>query len=294
MEIQRIYRFMDKKDFDIENFIEPPTHPVPQVLPQKLARVLRATGGFQCGMCGSFFAHLNDAWKCLEKNLSSIAHFPTFISSNNGYHCLTCSKIYMNLSDAVICVTGDIELSPLPPPVEKKIQELVFQVLENHSIRKRAQLFSRSQYFGINFDNVTLNKTQKTQNSNHNVMKKILSDQAELEEEEKPKTTTKKVTQKNEVKKENIKAETKTDDITPTAEETMDPEEFVIGAFQKGGDTSPSENSEKAVPPKPILYRKADQKPFIRNGSQYECSVCQETFFTKAEADTHFLEHPLK
>ena len=44
---------------------------------------------------------------------------------------------------------------------------------------------------------------------------------------------------------------------------------------------------------KPILYRKPDQKPFIRDNAQYRCSVCNEKFFTKMEVETHFEEHPL-
>jgi hypothetical protein len=247
---------------------------------KRLCRVLKGPGCFICGLCGRKYSNAADAWKCLTSNALGINSLPVIATKNNTqtFLCLLCGKNYTNQSDTAHCMLRDLRVSRFPQSLGKHLYSLCSKLAEGNEKTRRDGMVTRSAVLGNAPRNQKLfkappPKTVAEPTPSLPAIDNETEHHADLESDM-------------------MMAQEPSEDANHNEAESSSGESSAASSGEPvdhEADLKPKSDEES----KPILYRKPDQKPFIRENAQYRCSVCNEKFFTKMEVETHFEEHPL-
>ncbi|KAB8033331.1 hypothetical protein [Fluviispira multicolorata] len=244
---------------------------------QRVCRVLKGPDCYICGLCGRRYKKLKDAWKCVT--IGGLKIKSHLIASSNSfahnYQCILCGKAYANQQDTSICTIRDVENGWFPRILSEHLLSMAYSML-NSDPKTRRNLLSTRQRGGI---------TSVSEADNQSLSKKAteMNDSLDDDEDSSPPPSPEKSFDSLENESTEIKAQApQLEQMPETEPATGEPMDHDTVYYEK-----PAEKD------KPVHFRTPGQKPFIRNGSNYVCSVCNEKFFTKMEAENHFNEHPL-
>jgi hypothetical protein len=241
---------------------------------QRLCRVLKGPGCYICGLCGKRFNNSKDAWKCLTSNGLGITSLPVIATKSNSqtYICLLCGKTYSNQPDTALCLLRDLRVSQFPKVLGDHLYNLFSSLADEAEKTKRKALVSRPGVLGKPVpSNQALYNAPSSTKRTHEPYPNLPS----LDEN------------KSEKEHDLLLAQ------DPAVDETTQDSSEAPGTSGDPMDHEADIAQKPKVVEKPILYRKPGQKSFSRDNAQYRCTVCNEKFFTKAEAEAHFEEHPL-
>ncbi|WP_186644884.1 hypothetical protein [Fluviispira vulneris] len=252
---------------------------------QRVCRVFKGPACYICGLCGRRYKNLKDAWKCVTLNGLKIKSHLIAESNSfaHNYQCLLCGKVYANQQDTSLCVIRDVEAGWFPRVLAEHLLNMAHSMLNTDPKTRRDLLITRQRGGGAPIpDSGDEKKATQKQNQINNSTNDSTNDSMDEGDDSMSSASSgqNESNESTEVQAQTPKLETVADSADGTTGEPMDHEEVVY--YEKAPEKD-----------KPVLFRTPGQKPFIRNGSNYVCSVCNEKFFTKMEAETHFNEHPL-
>ncbi|BBH53371.1 hypothetical protein [Fluviispira sanaruensis] len=248
---------------------------------QRVCRVFKGPACYICGLCGRRYKNLKDAWKCVTINGLKIKSHLIADSNSfaHNYQCLLCGKIYANQQDTSLCVIRDVEAGWFPRVLAEHLLNMAHSMLNADPKTRRNLLITRQRGGGAPIPESDEEKqAPKKQAQLNDTMNDSMDDDENNMSSAAPAQN--ESNESTEVQAQTPKLESVADSAEGATGEPMDHEEVVY--YEKAPEKD-----------KPVLFRTPGQKPFIRNGSNYVCSVCNEKFFTKMEAETHFNEHPL-
>ncbi len=268
---------------------------------EQLCRVLKTPGNYICGMCGKQYNSVELAWNCVTQDTLKIKSLPIIaIGQNRSYiHCLLCGKKYVNAADAALCLGKDLETTNLPISLAERLKQLILISLHGQKESERDLLLTRQSSFGIGIP-----EHKETRKAENLPLLKNFTHKTEPLAEKAPANLERSLSE-NKPSEVQVQKKSIVEIPTPTVEKPITTIED-HNNFDTMTDIKEIPKIQSSPEPEPlpsplnpgennkiILTRKPGQKPFTRHEARYLCTVCKEKFFTKTEAEGHFLQHPL-
>lgn len=280
----------------------------------RLARVLKTPQGFQCGWCGLKYESVQQAWHCVTKDVLPLKSILTYNANQISYFCcLLCLKSYVHERDAALCMARDLSSSSFPKNLAEHLLKLVTRALGAIGpLQKKDPLLTRQASYGIpdpwgvhvdvfsQLPGVSKKAfgadTSKKQGMGISLQEKQTNGVSSSPKSEdlipmivanSPKVSAQSLTATTNSQEFTVDLSNNIQAPLEDPLQKKDPTEF------PQGDEVPVVSVPPPEKPKPLLFRQLGQKPFARHDARYVCSVCKEKFFTKTEAESHFMTHPL-